>query len=142
MLQLESLDLSYNQLTGEIPPSMAAMSFLEVLKLSYNHLSGQIPQSDQFLTFPNTSFLWNDGLCGKPLTRLCEPNQAPSAAPKPGTSKDLNWEFLSVEVGIISGLTIVVVTTLLWGNERRWLYWHIDKLWLFVLHPWICRHLS
>jgi Leucine-rich repeat (LRR) protein len=63
MLQLESLDLSYNQLSGEISPAMAVMSFLEVLNLSYNHLSGMISQSSQFLTFPGTSFLGNDGLC-------------------------------------------------------------------------------
>ncbi|CAL5012725.1 unnamed protein product [Urochloa decumbens] len=142
MLQLESLDLSYNQLSGEIPPAMVAMSFLEVLNLSFNNLSGQIPQSSQFLTFPNTSFLGNDWLCGKPLSRLCdEPNHAPSAAAMPGSSKGLNWEFLSVEVGIISGLAIVVVTTLLWGNGRRWVYYQVDKFWLLVLHPWICRHL-
>ncbi|CAO2202008.1 unnamed protein product [Urochloa humidicola] len=141
MLQMESLDLSYNQLTGEIPPAMVVMSFLEVLNLSYNHLSGLIPQSSQFLTFPNTSFIGNDELCGKPLTRLCEPNQAPAAASTQGSSKDLNWEFLSVEVGIISGLAVVVVTTLLWGNGRRWVYWHVDKFWLLVLYPWICCHL-
>ncbi|CAO2191600.1 unnamed protein product [Urochloa humidicola] len=142
MLQLESLDLSHNQLSGEIPPAMAAMSFLEVLDLSYNQLSGKIPQSGQFLTFPNTSFVGNDWLCGKPLSRLCdEPNQAPSAAPTPGPTKDMNWEFLSVELGIISGLAVVVVTTLLWGNGRRWLSWHVDKFWLLVLLPWICRHL-
>ncbi|CAL5001875.1 unnamed protein product [Urochloa decumbens] len=142
MLQLESLDLSYNQFSGEIPPAMAAMSFLEVLNLSYNHLSGQILQFGQFLTFLNTSFLGNDWLCGKPLSRLCdEPNHAPSAAAMPGSSKKLNWEFLSVEVGIISGLAVVVVTMLLWGNGRRWVYWHVDKFWLLVLHPWICRRL-
>ncbi|CAO2188372.1 unnamed protein product [Urochloa humidicola] len=142
MLQLESLDLSYNQLSGEIPPAMATMSFLEVLNLSYNHLSGQIPQSSQFLTFPNSSFLGNNWLCGKPLSRLCdEPNHAPSAATASGSSKELNWEFLSVEVGVVSGLAIVVATMLLWGNGRKWMYWHVDKFWLLVLHPWICRRL-
>ncbi|CAL5006005.1 unnamed protein product [Urochloa decumbens] len=140
LLQLESLDLSYNQFSGEIPPAMAQMSFLGTLNLSYNHLSGPIPQSSQFLTFPD-SFLGNDGLCGKPLTRLCDTNHTPSATATPGSSKELNWEFLSVEVGIISGLAVVVVTTLLWGNGRRWVYWHVDKFWLLVLHPWICRRL-
>ncbi|CAL5006000.1 unnamed protein product [Urochloa decumbens] len=139
MLQLESLDLSYNQLSGKIPPAMATMSFLKVLNLSYNHLSGQIPQSSQFLTFTNTSFLGNDGLCGKPLTRLCDTNHTPSAPAMP--SKKLNWEFLSVEVGVVSGLAIVVATTLLWGNGRRWVHYHVDKFWLLVLHPWICHHL-
>jgi len=140
MMQLESLDLSYNQLSGEIPPAMAAMSFLEVLDLSYNHLSGQIPQSSQFSTFLNTSFLGNDRLCGKPLTRLCETNHAPSATATPGTSKELNLEFLSIEVGVVSGLAIIVATMLLWRNGRSWVYWHVDKFWLQVLQPWISRH--
>jgi len=139
MLQLESLDLSYNQLSGEIPPAIALMSFLEVINLSYNHLSGQIPQASQFLTFPNTSFLGNVRLCGKPLTRLCETNHAPSAAATPGSSKELNWEFLSVEVGVVSGLAIVAATMLLRGNGRSWVYWQVDKFWLQVLQPWICR---
>ncbi|KAF8779091.1 hypothetical protein HU200_003060 [Digitaria exilis] len=139
ILQLETLDLSFNHLSGEIPPEMAKMSFLEVLNLSYNNLSGMIPQSSQFLTFPNTSFLGNDGLCGKPLTRQCDTNQAPSAAATPDSSKELNWEFLSVEIGVVSGLVITFVTMLLWGNGKRWVYWHVDKFWLQVLQPWICH---
>jgi Leucine-rich repeat (LRR) protein len=137
MLQLESLDLSCNQLAGEIPPAMALMSFLEVLNLSYNHLSGMIPQSSQFLTFPETSFLGNNGLCGKPLPRLCDTNHTSSTAATPNSSKELNWEFLSVEAGVVSGLVIVFVTTLLWGNGRRWLYWQVDKFLLDVMQPWI-----
>jgi hypothetical protein len=137
MLQLESLDLSSNQLSGEIPPAMALMSFLEVLNLSYNHLSGMIPQSGQFSTFPEASFLGNDGLCGKPLPRMCDTNDTPSAAATSGSSKELNWEFLSVEAGVVSGLVIVFATTLLWGSGRRWLYWQVDKFLLDVLRPWI-----
>jgi hypothetical protein len=137
MLQLESLDLSSNELSGEIPPAMALMSFLEVLNLSYNHLSGMIPQSSQFLTFPETSFLGNDGLCGKPLPRLCDTKHTPSAAATSGSSKELNWEFLSVEAGVVSGLVIVFATTLLWRHGRRWLYWQVDKFLLDVLQPWI-----
>jgi Leucine-rich repeat (LRR) protein len=137
MLQLESLDLSSNQLSGEIPPAMALMSFLEVLNLSYNHLSGMIPQSGQFSTFPEASFLGNDGLCGKPLPRMCDTNHTPSAAATSGSSKELNWEFLSVEAGVVSGLVIVFATTLLWGSGRRWLYWQVDKFLLDVLRPWI-----
>ncbi|KAJ1268644.1 hypothetical protein BS78_07G150400 [Paspalum vaginatum] len=119
MRQLESLDLSCNKLSGEIPPAMAQMSFLEVLNLSYNNLSGMIPQSSQFLTFPDTSFVGNNGLCGKPLPRMCDANHAPSAAGTPGSSKGLNWEILSVEAGVISGLVMVFATTLLWDNGRR-----------------------
>ncbi|CAO2176183.1 unnamed protein product [Urochloa humidicola] len=140
MPQMESLDLSYNQLSGEIPTAMTAMTFLEVLNLSYNHLSGLIPQSSQFLTFQD-SFLGNDGLCGKPLTILCDSNHASSPAATPGSSKEMNWDFLSVEIGVVSGLAIVVATTLLWDNGRRWVYYHVDKFWLHVLQPWICRRI-
>lgn len=140
MLQLESLDLSYNQLSGEIPPRMALMSFLEVLNLSYNHLSGRIPQSNQFLTFQDTSFLGNDGLCGKPLLlRPCDTNHTQPDPVTPDSSQEVNWNVLSVEVGVIWGLAIVVGTTLLWSNGRRWAYWHVDKFLLCVLQPWIHR---
>jgi len=124
-------------------PAMALMSFLEVLDLSYNHLSGMIPQSSQFLTFPVTSFVGNDGLCGKPLPLLCDVSQAPSTAAthvSSSSSKEFNWEILSVEAGFLSGLAIVVLTTLLWGNGRMWVYQQVDKLLLDALHPWIRGH--
>ncbi|GJM95640.1 hypothetical protein PR202_ga12406 [Eleusine coracana subsp. coracana] len=108
ILQLESLDLSYNQLSGEIPPAMAHLSFLEVLNLSYNHLSGPIPQSNQFLTFQDTSYLGNDGLCGKPLSHTCDANHTSPAAEMTGSSKEMNWDFLSIEVGVIWGMAIVL----------------------------------
>jgi len=76
-------------------------------------------------------------LCGKPLPRQCNTNHTPPAAATAGSSKELGWEVLSVEAGVISGLAIVVATTLLVGNGRRWLYWHVDKSLLYVLQPWI-----
>ncbi|GJN34905.1 hypothetical protein PR202_gb23613 [Eleusine coracana subsp. coracana] len=139
ILQLESLDLSYNQLSGEIPPAMAHLSFLEVLNLSYNHLLGPIPQSNQFLTFQDTSYLGNDGLCGKPLSHTCDTNHTPPAAEMPGSSKEVNWDVLSIEVGVIWGMAIVVGTTLLWSNGRTWVYWYMDMFLLWILQPWI-RH--
>jgi Leucine-rich repeat (LRR) protein len=49
---LESLDLSSNKLTGEIPMQLAnGLIFLSVLNLSFNQLVGQIPFIKQFATF-------------------------------------------------------------------------------------------
>ncbi|KAM3689860.1 hypothetical protein ACJW30_09G077000 [Castanea mollissima] len=53
---LESLDLSSNRLTGAIPMQLAdGLTFLSVLNLSFNQLMGQIPQIKQFATFLETS---------------------------------------------------------------------------------------
>ncbi|KAG0451479.1 hypothetical protein HPP92_026227 [Vanilla planifolia] len=39
------LDLSYNQLTGQIPSAFGVMDFLQVLNLGHNSLTGRIPNS-------------------------------------------------------------------------------------------------
>ncbi|KAK7835835.1 receptor-like protein eix1 [Quercus suber] len=65
--QLETLDLSCNNLSGHIPPSMSSMTFLSHLNLSYNNLSGQIPSSNQFQTFNDPSiYVGNPQLHGPP----------------------------------------------------------------------------
>ncbi|CAL4951775.1 unnamed protein product [Urochloa decumbens] len=69
--QLEALDLSCNELSGEIPQELAPLDFLTILNLSDNRLVGSIPVSPHFLTFSNSSFLGNDGLCGPPLSKQC-----------------------------------------------------------------------
>ncbi|XBH60723.1 hypothetical protein VPH35_115275 [Triticum aestivum] len=70
--QLESLDLSWNRISGEIPQVLTSLTSLAWLNLSYNNLVGRIPQGNQFLSFPNSSFEGNVGLCGGPLSKQCE----------------------------------------------------------------------
>ncbi|WOH11817.1 hypothetical protein DCAR_0831310 [Daucus carota subsp. sativus] len=69
---LESLDLSYNQLEGEIPRQLTSLYSLARLNLSGNQLSGHIPEGSQFNTFENDSYVGNLGLCGHPLSKMCE----------------------------------------------------------------------
>lgn len=71
LTQLEVLDLSSNKLSGEIPQELASLDFLTTLNVSDNKLVGRIPQSPHFMTFSNSSFLGNDGLCGAPLSKGC-----------------------------------------------------------------------
>ncbi|CAN1816116.1 Receptor-like protein EIX2 [Linum perenne] len=71
LTQLSSLDLSNNQLSGPIPPSLAGLSFMGYLNLSENNLSGRIPFNGQLVTFENSSFSGNPGLCGPPLVTSC-----------------------------------------------------------------------
>uniref|UniRef100_A0A8R7REG8 Uncharacterized protein n=2 Tax=Triticum urartu TaxID=4572 RepID=A0A8R7REG8_TRIUA len=65
---MESLDLSLNRLSGEIPPSFAGLKSITALNFSSNNLSGLIPMSDQLRTLPDPSiYSKNPGLCGFPL---------------------------------------------------------------------------
>ncbi|KAL4607766.1 hypothetical protein ACB092_09G199300 [Castanea dentata] len=73
---LEWLDLSFNKLVGEIPKQLVDLLWLEVLKLSHNQLTGQIPSGKQFNTFDNDSYIENLGLCGFPLSRMCNSHEA------------------------------------------------------------------
>ncbi|KAL0299580.1 UNVERIFIED_CONTAM: Receptor-like protein EIX1 [Sesamum radiatum] len=84
---LEMIDVGDNRLTGKIPDwignsfsenlsgsipnSLCDLSHLGVLDLSYNNLSGRIPQNNQGLTFKESAFEGNIGLCGLPLNKSC-----------------------------------------------------------------------
>lgn len=85
--RLESLDLSWNRISGKIPQELVSLTSLEWLNLSYNNLSGRIPQGKQFLTFSDSSFQGNTGLCGLPLSKQCDsPGSKEAAPPEPNSS--------------------------------------------------------
>ncbi|XP_052728564.1 receptor-like protein EIX1 [Vigna angularis] len=56
MKKLESLDLSNNKLFGEIQENMANLSFLSYFNLSFNNFSGQIPIGTQLQSFSVSSY--------------------------------------------------------------------------------------
>ncbi|KAF2282509.1 hypothetical protein GH714_043894 [Hevea brasiliensis] len=55
-VSLEYLDLSNNILSGVIPKSLEALSYLKYLNLSYNRLEGEIPSRGAFTNFTAQSF--------------------------------------------------------------------------------------
>ncbi|KAK2636761.1 hypothetical protein Ddye_031553 [Dipteronia dyeriana] len=61
---LNSLNLSWNQLTGKIPENIQSLQQLETLDLSGNHLSGSIPPSMSSMTFLNQLNLSYNNLSG------------------------------------------------------------------------------
>ncbi|KAK4569237.1 hypothetical protein RGQ29_004582, partial [Quercus rubra] len=62
---LQSLNLSFNILTGRIPENIGDMGSVESIDFSSNQLSGQIPQSMSSLTFLSRLNLSNNSLIGK-----------------------------------------------------------------------------
>ena len=67
---LSQLDLSNNQLTGEIPPELGSLSSLVYLDLSENALSGTIPASLGNLSNLETLRLFSNQLSGEIPTEL------------------------------------------------------------------------
>ncbi|KAL3696949.1 hypothetical protein R1sor_011025 [Riccia sorocarpa] len=119
LIKLFVLDLSHNQLEGEIPRTMTDLTDLSQLDLSFNRLSGEIPLINQWLTFPNSSFLNNSGLCSKinltgiPSCPRRAPSPSPSAVPLSALSTDdSSKKNLGLIVGLVTGLSVLLIVLL------------------------------
>ncbi|KAK9221105.1 hypothetical protein WN944_009530 [Citrus x changshan-huyou] len=112
--ELESLDLSSNKLAGRIPTQLASLNYLSVLNLSNNQLEGPIPGGPQFNTFRNDSYSGNSGLCGFPLAKSCNIDEAPEPTTPTGfiegddASSWFDWKLakLGYASGVVIGLSI------------------------------------
>ena len=90
---MESLDLSHNNLSGEIPSILINLNSLEVFNVAYNNLSSKLPgMKAQFGTFRNDSYEGNPFLCGPPLVKSCTvADESPSSPQKSSKSSDGKW---------------------------------------------------
>ena len=71
MAELESLDLSHDSLSGEIPPQLLELTFPVMFSVAYNNLVGKTPGiKAQFGTFDTSSYERNPFLCGLPLEKI------------------------------------------------------------------------
>ncbi|XP_052290914.1 putative receptor like protein 25 [Citrus sinensis] len=106
---MESLDLSSNKLTGQIPQQLVELTSLTFFDVSHNHLKGAIPQGTQFSTFTNDWFAGNPGLCREPLSRKCGNSEASPAEDDPPSESVLAFDWKIVLAGYASGTIIGVV---------------------------------
>ncbi|KAF7101987.1 hypothetical protein CFC21_103184 [Triticum aestivum] len=82
-----TLNISRNRLSGTVPLELGRLPATVTLDLSFNNLSGEIPQSGSLASQGPTAFLNNPGLCGFPLQVPCRvaPPSA-SSTPPPTTT--------------------------------------------------------
>ncbi|XP_028789652.1 receptor-like protein EIX2 [Neltuma alba] len=88
---------------------MSNLNFLSKLNLSSNNLMGKIPTGSQLQSFEASSFVGNN-LCGPPLPKNWDdlqniPNRLDD---KEGKRNGVNWFYVSMSLGFVSGFWIVV----------------------------------
>lgn len=82
---LFDLDLSHNKLSGAIPASLAKQQYLQFLDLSHNYLIGQIPSAFSTLQYLITVHLGANKLSG-PVPSGAFWSSLPVSAYRPGNS--------------------------------------------------------
>lgn len=123
MKSLNSLDFSGNELTGMIPPSMAALNFLSYLNLSHNFLSGQIPTGNQLQTLNDPSiYADNRDLCGAPLPKNCSNHEDPTTITSKTKYEAVDeptnlWFYLDIVSGFVTGFWGIIGVLVL---KKQW----------------------
>ncbi|KAL3738719.1 hypothetical protein ACJRO7_020148 [Eucalyptus globulus] len=130
----ESLDLSRNKLSGEIPQKLAHLTFLSSFDVSNNQLAGPIPQGSQFNTFSIDSFAMNEGLCGSPLPKKCTKvgdnlPLPPFPHEKFGEASLFNSEWKFVLIGVGVGFLIgIVLGNLIIDEKSMWFLHYSERM--------------
>ncbi|RVW13686.1 Receptor like protein 42 [Vitis vinifera] len=126
------LNLSGNGFTGHIPSSLGQLRQLESLDLSTNKLSGEIPTqlaSLNFLSVLNLSF--NQlRIMGLPLNPSCKDATPPPAfeSRHSGSRMEIDWDYVAPEIGFVTGLGIVIWPLVFCKRWRRCYYEHVDGI--------------
>jgi hypothetical protein len=143
---LDSLDLSNNQLVGQIPLSISNLTSLSYLNLSYNNLSGRIPSGHQLDTLkaddPASMYIGNPSLRGYPLPKVCPGDRPIQEDPLKWNEDDTTqMDFhLGLIVGFLVGVWIIFVR-FLFKKTWRFTYFSLfdklyDKVQIFFLVTW------
>ena len=149
---LQSLNLSYNLLSGSIPENIGSMGSLESIDFSVNKLSGQIPSSMTFLNHLNlsnnnligkislstqiqslnASNFFENKLCEPPLTDNCivnevKPNNV-NIGSKDTSGVEVDWFYVSMALGFVVGFFGVCSPLLLYMPWRIMYFEFLDHM--------------
>nr|GEW23444.1 leucine-rich repeat protein [Tanacetum cinerariifolium] len=117
--ELESLDLSMNKLSGELPMSLSSLHSLSSFNVSYNNLTGRTPSSTQLQSLNDSCFVGNK-LCGDPLiSELCSRVKTPDTdREEDDGSHGVEWGLIiSVLSGFIVGFWVILAPLIV---SRSW----------------------
>ncbi|CAN0900926.1 Receptor-like protein 56 [Linum grandiflorum] len=140
------MNLSHNELTGPIPSAFSSLDQMESLDISYNNLtavfsvaynnlSGKTPERiAQFATFDQDCYDGNPFLCGWPLPTKCStPREMPSPALMPFAEEDsdgeagiIDMEVFAASFTVSFGMVLLAIAAVLYINEnwrRVWFYY-------------------
>ncbi|XVF09369.1 hypothetical protein REPUB_Repub07fG0086800 [Reevesia pubescens] len=115
---LKKIELQQNYLQGEIPPFN--QQNLVAFNVSYNSLQGPIPETDVLQRFPESSYLYNSGLCGNPLKKKCPVPPSPTPLPSNSGKKSFEARNLAfiVAVSVLVPVLVIFVFVFLWYYKR------------------------
>lgn len=135
MKELQTLDLSKNNLSGGLPSSMSQLNFLNFLDVSNNNLSGRIPSGTQLQTFEPVRYIGNAGLCGSPLPKKCPGDEPYPIGKSEGEEEGIDrWFYIGGASGFATRFWIVCSALLLNHRGRHAFFQFHDSLkdWAYV----------
>jgi hypothetical protein len=106
-----TLNLSHNHLSGGVPLELGRLPATVTLDLRFNNLSGEIPQSGSLASQGPTAFLNNPGICGFPLQvpcRVAPPSSSSLPPPPPSSSATTNGGAGGARLPIKTSLIVLI----------------------------------
>ncbi|KAH0682215.1 hypothetical protein KY289_019967 [Solanum tuberosum] len=111
---LEFLDLSLNVLSGTIPKSLEKLYYLKSINVSFNDLEGEIPSGGVFANSTLQSFLRNKGLCGIHILEIPD-----CAINNPGKQSKLKEVLLKIVTPVVIASFLIFLLVLIWIMKQQ-----------------------
>ncbi|ONK60742.1 uncharacterized protein A4U43_C08F22080 [Asparagus officinalis] len=109
---LETLQLDHNKLSGPVPP--LNQPSLKVFNVSYNELTGQIPTTSKLQWFNESSYTGNPQLCGHPSPSICPGLSGPESVANDHDSGSNMFSKSSVLIVVFVALQVIGLIAFLW----------------------------
>lgn len=129
--ELQTVDFSFNQLSGSLPKELSNLSHLRVFNISHNHLQGDLPPGGFFNTIPLSSVSDNPSLCDSstvnyscnvthPKPIVLNPNSSTDSSSRGSLSPNLRHKkiilsisaLIAIGAAVFIALGVVVVAVL------------------------------